>query len=80
MCIQSIYKCISGDTPLQEVYARATNQITKAYAQGLQQSYYNKFVLFLGFCQKCKLYVHNITIDNAILFIEVLAASNQNRP
>ena len=33
-------------------------------------------MLFLTFCQKFKMNVYDITVDNTIAFIDTLAASN----
>ena len=43
---------------------------------GSQNSYYNKFVLFLMYCIKFKLNIHRLNVDNVIAFIEILAGSN----
>ena len=50
-------------------------ELTQAYAPGSRRSYYNKFVTFLTFCQLFNIDVNNVSVNDAIAFIEVLAAS-----
>ena len=58
-----------------QIYSNANARITQAYAPGSKRSYYNKFVTFLTFCQLFNFDVSNVSVNNAIAFIEILAAS-----
>ena len=59
-----------------QIYANANARIKQAYAEGSRRSYYNKFTIFLTFCQLFKININDVSVNNAIAFIEVLAASS----
>ena len=61
--------------PMGQIYRNANARLTQAYAPGSRRSYYKKFVTFLTFCQLFNIDVNNVSVNDAIAFIEVLAAS-----
>ena len=64
---------ISG--PLSSTFARASTRIRQAYAEGSRCSYYNKFNILLSFCIYYNLDFNNLSINNCIFFLEILATS-----
>ena len=58
---------------LAAIFGRATTHMSKAYADGSQHSYYNKFNLLLMYCVYCDIDVKLLTENHAITFVEFLA-------
>ena len=58
-----------------QIYSSANTRIKQAYATGSRRSYYNKFIMFLTFCKLFDIDINEVLVNNAIVFIEVLAAS-----
>ena len=54
--------------PLAAIYGRATTCMSKAYAEGSQHSYYNKFNMLIMYCASYSINVNNLTVDHVITF------------
>ena len=65
---------------LAAIYGRATTRMSKAYAVGSQQSYYNQFNMLLMYCTYYSIEVNSITVDHVITFLEFLAVSGLSTP
>ena len=54
--------------------------MSKAFAVGLQHSYYNKLNMLLMYCTYYCIEVNSITVDHVITFLEFLAGSGLSTP
>ena len=61
--------------PMGQIYSSANIRIKQADATGSRRSYYNKFIMFLTFCKLFNIDINEVSVNNAIAFIKVLAAS-----
>ena len=61
--------------PMGQSNSNANSSIKQTYAPRSRRSYYNKLFTFLTFCQLFDINTNGVSEDNAIAFLEVLAAS-----
>ena len=58
-----------------QIYNNANARIKQAYATGSRRLYFHKFLTCLTFCKLFDINIDDVSVSNAIAFLEVLAAS-----